>query len=80
MEANHEASDRTVSAAFFQFDRVRWRDASAPVDPATHDYMPASLEGTHQLRRWLETWLDTGSPVLVDPYTETGTGPIAETE
>ena len=76
LSANHTASDRIISAGFFQFDRVRWGDTSAPVDKATHDYTPASLEGVHQVRRWLETWVTDGSPVLVDPYAETGTGPV----
>ena len=64
--------DGSLTAGVFQYDRRRG-DADSPVEAATHDDTPSSLEATHQLRVFLETWLTGGAPTIVDPYAELGT-------
>jgi hypothetical protein len=57
---------------FFQYDRVR-RGEDAEIEVATHDYTPGSNEAKHQLREFVRTWLETGTPTVVDPFEELGT-------
>lgn len=59
----------------FQFDRIS-RDPGEPLEVATHDYMPSSVEGVYQLRAFVQRWLDTDTPEIRDPYIELGTPPL----
>lgn len=61
-----------ITAGYFQFDRVTRGDG---VEPAGHDNTPFSPEGEHQLREWLRSWLEEGTPRIVDPFAELGTPP-----
>lgn len=60
------------TAAYFQYDRVQ--DGR----PADHGNTPGSPEAVLQARHFLETWLDGGPPVVVDPYVELETPPLRE--
>jgi dienelactone hydrolase len=60
------------TAGLFQFDRIT-RGEGQPPEVATHDYMPSSLEGTYQLRAFVESWLLEQPPEIVNPYEALGT-------
>jgi len=49
----------------FQFDRVT---RNGEVGPAYHVDTPSSIEGQYQMKHFVETWLDTGVPEMVNPY------------
>lgn len=66
--------DGTVTAGFFQLDRVSRDDGM--VEPATHDNTPRSPEGRLLVEHFLETWLATGLPEVIDPYVALGTEPL----
>jgi hypothetical protein len=56
--------------AFFQFDRVT--DGARTV-PATHIATPTSPECQLQMERFLQGWLEEGTPEVINPYDELGT-------
>ncbi|MCB9759916.1 MAG: hypothetical protein H6739_08785 [Alphaproteobacteria bacterium] len=62
-----------VTAGFFQYDRVT--DGEAVV-ASEHGNTPYGTEGELQLLTFLETWLEGGAPVIIDPYAELGTPPL----
>jgi len=62
----------SLTAGVFQFDRFR-AQVDAPVEAASHDYTPSSYEAKHQLKVFLETWITTGLPTIIDPYAELDT-------
>ncbi len=62
-------NDAGRTSAFFQFDRIH-RNADAEEEVASHDYTPGSVEGIHQLRAFLASWVAGETPVVVDPYAE----------
>lgn len=70
------AADGTRTQGLFQFDRIT-RDPGKPIEVATHDYMPSSVEGVYQLRAFVESWLKTGTPEILDPYIDLATPPLA---
>lgn len=70
--AGNLEGDRT--AAFFQFDRVS--TGRGRVEAATHVGTPTSPEGELQMLEFLQSWLEEGTPVAVDPYAELGTAPL----
>lgn len=53
-----------VTAGYFQYDRIT---RNGTVRPSEH-LMPRSDEFAVQLDRFLESWLATGVPEIVDPY------------
>ena len=57
---------------FFTFDRHR-SNLESEVEEATHDYMPGSAEGVHQVRAFAASWVAGDVPVVVDPYAELAT-------
>jgi hypothetical protein len=59
-----------VTAGYFQLDRVT---RSAGVEPASHGNTPYSPEVLLQATHFLDTWLGTGTPEILDPYAELGT-------
>lgn len=59
-----------VTAGFFQFDRIE-----DPPVPATH-IAALSDEMMEQARHFVRTWLDDGTPEIVDPYPVVGTPPL----
>jgi hypothetical protein len=56
--------------AFFQFDRVT--DGARTV-PAAHIATPTSPECQLQMERFLQGWLEEGTPEVINPYDELGT-------
>lgn len=60
------------TGVFFQYDRVR-RGPDSDIEVATHDYTPGSIEARHQLREFVRTWLESGTPTVVDPFEELDT-------
>ena len=64
----------SATAAMFQYDRVSGGGGSVPV---THDNLPSSQEATVQLRSFIGAWLEGGPALVVDPYAELGTPPLA---
>lgn len=62
-----------VSAAYFQLDRV---SRGEEVVLSSHGNTPHSAEGDLQALTFLETWLDAGTPTIIDPYVELGTPPL----
>lgn len=62
-----------ATGALFQFDRVT-RDGR--VQEAKHVQTPTSEEGALQMRHFAETWLDGGTPEIIDPYAVLGTPPL----
>ncbi|MCB9663781.1 MAG: hypothetical protein H6732_06695 [Alphaproteobacteria bacterium] len=64
-----------LTAGFFQLDRVTKGDG---VEIASHSNTPWSDEGLHQLRAWFQSWLEEGTPRIVDPYADLGTAPRGE--
>lgn len=73
VSGNADGGARTQG--LFQFDRIT-RDPGKPLEIATHDYMPSSVEGVYQLRAFVQSWLETGTPEILDPYIELGTPPL----
>ncbi len=73
------AADGTRTESMFQFDRIR-RSPDAEIEPASHDYMPASIEGTHQVRAFIESWSTGSPPTIVDPYEALATPPLDRDE
>ncbi|MSP15704.1 MAG: hypothetical protein EXR73_03655 [Myxococcales bacterium] len=61
------ADGRTVG--LLQFDTI---DEGAGPTPATHSNIGDSPEGVLAWLRFIETWLNDGVPVIVDPYAELG--------
>ena len=68
-------ADGTVTAGFFQFDRVSSGDGVVASD---HDNTPFSAEGTEQTTHFLGTWIDLGIPEIVDPYVTLGTAELEQ--
>jgi len=66
--------DGTVTAAYFQFDRVGVTNPR----PATHAGVPFSEEGRLQATHFFDTWLDGGAPEIIDPYEVLGTPELEE--
>jgi len=62
LSANHSSE---ATAVYFQYDRI---STGEEVSPATHDNLPASPEAKAQLKEWVETWLETGRAVAINPY------------
>ncbi len=58
-------------AGYFQFDRVAEGDGVAD---AKHN-LPFKDEARVQVEAWFRAWRETGTPRLIDPYTELGTPP-----
>ncbi len=65
--------DESVTAGFFQFDRVT---QNGMVVPATHSNLPLSEEGFLQTLIFLETWREEMTPTIIDPYENRGTGTL----
>ena len=63
------------TAGVFQFDRIT-REPGGPVEKASHDYTPSSEEAVLQLVHFVSTWLETGTPEILDPYEALGTPPL----
>ena len=53
------------TAAYFQFDVVHRDGAASPADHITTVFSDEHLQ---QLRHWWTTWVETGTPELIDPY------------
>ncbi|TNF31179.1 MAG: hypothetical protein EP329_12755 [Deltaproteobacteria bacterium] len=68
-------ADGAATAGFFQYDRV---SEGAAVTAATHNGTMFSPEARLQALHFLETWRDTGSGEILDPYAELGTAPLPE--
>ena len=68
-------AEGTVTAGFFQFDRVSSGDSAIPSD---HDNTPFSAEGTEQTKHFLGTWIDETVPEIIDPYEVLGTPELEE--
>jgi hypothetical protein len=45
------------------------------VEPADHD-VAVTAEGVLQLTHFLETWRETGTPEIIDPYEVLATPPL----
>ena len=73
--AGNLAASPGRTAGVFQFDRIT-RSPGGEVEKASHDYTPGSEEAKHQLVHFVATWLDTGTPEIVDPYEILGTPPL----
>ncbi len=71
LEANGPEG-RTIG--FFQFDRV---SNSGSIVPATHVATPKSLEAQWQMKEYFRLWLETGIPVIKNPYSALET-PVLE--
>jgi hypothetical protein len=64
-----------LTAGVFQYDRIR-KSADAAVEKASHDNVTKSYESVEQLLHFFATWLDTGLPEIIDPYTVLATPPL----
>lgn len=62
-----------TTAGYFQLDRVT---DNGKVVAATHDNTPYSPEVLLQAGHFLETWLESGTPEILDPYFELKTPPL----
>ena len=60
---------------FFQFDRVTDGDV---VELARHANTPLSPEATEVWSTFLGDWAQGRPPIIVDPYMELGTPPLAD--
>ncbi len=60
------------TVGLFQYDRITNAVDEAP-EQATHSNVATSREGLLQALSFVETWLETGTPVIVDPYQQLGT-------
>lgn len=67
--------DGRTTAGLFQFDRVVEHMGEAPVK-AAHDNLAKSTEGILQATHFLQTWIESGTPEIVDPYAVLGTPPL----
>ena len=56
-----------ATAGLFQFDRVR-QSEDAPPERAKHNTTPFSLEVRYQAAHFFRTWLETGTPEIIDPF------------
>ncbi len=65
-------NEGATTAAYFQFDRIGGDNPVA----ATHGNMPTSAQGALQVTHFLQTWLDTGIPEVIDPYAALETPPL----
>ncbi len=63
----------STTAGYFQLDRVT---SGAKVVPADHDNTPYSPEVLLQAGHFLDTWLETGTPEILNPYAEMNTPPL----
>ena len=78
-----EVSEKPISGngengnthAVFQFDRVT---RNGEVGPAFHVDTPSSIEGQHQMRHFIETWLESGVPEIINPYPVFDTPPLED--
>jgi hypothetical protein len=67
--------EEAATAAYMQYDRV---SDGAEIVAATHDNLPHSFEAATQTARFFGSWLEGEVPVIIDPYAELGTAPLAE--
>ncbi len=72
---NFETPSGTRTAAFFQYDRMTKKPGGS-VEPATHSGVARSLEALLQAETFMQTWLETGAPTVIDPYSELSTPPL----
>jgi hypothetical protein len=66
-----------LTAALFEYDRIT-ETPGGPVQPATHVNVSASVEALYQTTEFLETWVDAGTPTIVDPYVPLHTPPLPD--
>jgi dienelactone hydrolase len=67
--------DGRTTAGLFQFDRGVRPMPGDLVEPADHD-VAVTAEGVLQLTHFLETWRETGTPEIIDPYEVLATPPL----
>lgn len=63
------------TAGFFQYDRIRRRDGE-PIEVATHDFTPSSIEAEAQLLRFVSDWRAGDPPTIIDPFEQLATPPL----
>jgi len=61
-----------VTGGVFQFDRIRLTESSEP-ERAKHNNTPYSYEATFQTAHFFSTWLDSGTPEIINPFQALGT-------
>ncbi len=64
-----------VTAALFQFDRITWGSAEAPV-AAEHTNILDGQENQVQARHFLQGWVEGQTPEVIDPYATLHTPPL----
>ena len=62
-----------TTAGFFQLDRISDGDE---VEESNHDNASLGTEGAEQAIHFFMTWLESGTPEIIDPYAVLGTPPL----